>query len=324
MQLHVVLIEQEQVSFLATIYVWIMKKSQLRKVALNNFYFLVPKRDGGLRPILDLRGLNKYLRPLRCKMLTVPRVRQAVSQDDWFATIDLDDAYFQIPIWENHWRFLRFEFKGRTYEFRVLPFGISFAPRTFTRCIDAVLAPLWRQGLKVLNYLDDWLIAASTEQLCRNHVSILLEHIQGLGLRLNTNKSRLEPAQVTQFLGLIVDSRSATVTLTLERQEAITACLSQFRLGANVSWRLCLRLMGLMAAAVQVVPLALLHMWPVQRCLLSLGLCPQRSLPTEVSVTRRLRVALHWWEHPGNIAKGSMLGPVVLRQLVTADASLGG
>ena len=27
-------------------------------------YFLAPKRDGGLRPILDLRGLNRYLRPL--------------------------------------------------------------------------------------------------------------------------------------------------------------------------------------------------------------------------------------------------------------------
>lgn len=37
-------------------------------------YFLIPKRDGGLRPVLDLRGLNWFLRPLRCRMLTVPRV----------------------------------------------------------------------------------------------------------------------------------------------------------------------------------------------------------------------------------------------------------
>lgn len=51
-------------------------------------YFLTPKRDGGLRPILDLRGLNQYLRPLRCWILTVPRVRQAISAGDWFAHLE--------------------------------------------------------------------------------------------------------------------------------------------------------------------------------------------------------------------------------------------
>ncbi len=91
-----------------------------------------------LRPILDLRGLNKFLRPLRCKMLTVPRVRQAILQGNWFAVIDLEDAYFQIPIWEGHRHYLRFAFNGRTFEFCVLPFG----NKPFTRCMDAVLGPL--------------------------------------------------------------------------------------------------------------------------------------------------------------------------------------
>ena len=65
-------------------------------------YFLIPTKDLGLRPILDLRELNKYLRPLRCRFLTVPRVRQTIKAGDWFATIDLKDAYFQIPIWPGH------------------------------------------------------------------------------------------------------------------------------------------------------------------------------------------------------------------------------
>ena len=34
-------------------------------------------------------------------------------------------------------------------------FGISLAPRTFTRCMDAVLAPLRREGVRILNYLND-------------------------------------------------------------------------------------------------------------------------------------------------------------------------
>lgn len=244
-----------------------------RRVGFFSRYFLVPKRDGGLRPILDLRGLNRYLRPLKCQMPMVPRVRQAIVAGDWFATIDLKDAYFHIPIWQDHWRFLRFGFEGRIFEFRVLPFGISLAPRTFTRCMDAALAPMRLRGVRVLNYLDDWLICASSDEQCRSHVALLVSHIQALGLRLNLKKSRLEPTQTTTFLGMSLDSVKALVTLTADRQRVLSACLASFSLHSRVRWGLCLRLMGLMTATVQMVPLALLHMRPVQHCLLSLGLC---------------------------------------------------
>ena len=52
-----------------------------------------------------------------------------------------------------------------------------------------------------------------------------------------------------QFLGMDVDSRLATVSLTETRQRALIACLSQFSLGARVTWRMCLRLLGLMACS---------------------------------------------------------------------------
>lgn len=48
----------------------------------------------------------------RCKILTVPGVRQAISASGWFATTDLKDAYFQIPICQGHWQFLGFGFEG--------------------------------------------------------------------------------------------------------------------------------------------------------------------------------------------------------------------
>ena len=222
---------------------------------------------------------------------------------------------------ERALRFLWFRSGDRTYEFMVLPFGISLAPRTFTRCMDAVLGPLRRRGLRVLNYLDDWLVCAQTQQMCLDHVSRLLQHIQKLGLRINEEKSELEPSQVTQFLSMTLDSRAASVSLTARRREAIRACLRHFRLNTRVSWRLCLRLMGLMAATVQIVPLGLLHMRPVQRCLLSLGLSSQTPMSTKVWVTRQLGVALCWWRRPQNLGRGNRLGPVTHRQLLATDAS---
>ena len=55
---------------------------------------------------------------------------------------------------------------------------------------------------------------------------------------------------------------------------------------------------GLMAATVQIVPLSLLHMQPVQRCLLSLGFSPQTPPLTKLWATRELCAALRWWRRP--------------------------
>ncbi len=58
-------------------------------------YFIVPKKGGGLRPILDLRVLNRALHKLPFRMLTQRRIFQCIRPFDWFAAIDLKDAYFQ-------------------------------------------------------------------------------------------------------------------------------------------------------------------------------------------------------------------------------------
>ncbi len=74
-------------------------------------------------------------------------------------------CFFQISIWEGHRRFLRSAFSGRVFQFYLLTIGLSLAPRTFTRCMDAALAPLRHQGVRILNYLDDWLVCAQSEEI---------------------------------------------------------------------------------------------------------------------------------------------------------------
>ncbi len=126
-------------------------------------YFLVPKRDGGLRPILDLWRLIFFLYKGKFKMLMMKTIMSQVQEGDWFVTIDLKDAYFHIQVVQRHRRFLRFAFGGKAYQYKVLPFGLALAPRTFKKCMDAALAHLRLQGIRVLNYLDDWLILAHSK-----------------------------------------------------------------------------------------------------------------------------------------------------------------
>ncbi len=53
---------------------------------------LQPKRDGNLRPVLDLRRLNFSLYKGKFKMLTMKTIMSQIQEGDWFVTIDLKDA----------------------------------------------------------------------------------------------------------------------------------------------------------------------------------------------------------------------------------------
>ncbi len=169
-------------------------------------YFIVPKKGGGLRPILDLRVLNRALHKLPFKMLTQKRIFGCVRPLDWFAAIDLKDTYFHVSILPRHRPFLRFAFEGQAYQYKVLPFGLSLSPRVFTKVVEAALVPLREQGVRILNYLDDWLILAQSRKQLSAHRDLVLKHLSLLGLRVNWEKSKLVPTQRISFLGMEFDS----------------------------------------------------------------------------------------------------------------------
>ncbi len=185
-------------------------------------YFLVPKKDGDLWPILDLRLLNYDLMKMSFRMITLKQIIPQICSGGWFMLLDLKDAYFHIQVAPpNHRRFLRFAFEGVTYQYKVLPFGLFLAPRTFTRCMDAALSPLWLMEICVLNYLDDWLILAQSQAVLTSHKTLLLSHLDCLGLRVNFAKSILSPSQRVSFLVTVIDSVQMTATVSAERATTI-------------------------------------------------------------------------------------------------------
>ncbi len=97
-------------------------------------------------------------------MLTLKQILVQICPEDWFLSVDLKDANFHIQIASRHRPFLRFAFEGVAYQYTVLPFGLSLAPHTFRKCVDAALSPLRQMGIRILNYLDDWLVLADSER----------------------------------------------------------------------------------------------------------------------------------------------------------------
>ncbi len=288
-------------------------------------YFIVPKKSGGLRPILDLRVLNRALHRLPFKMLTPKRIFGCVRPRDWFAAIDLKDAYFHVSILPRHRPFLRFAFEGRAYQYKVLPFGLSLSPRVFTKVAEAALVPLREQGVRILNYLDDWLILAqSQDQLCE-HRDMVLSHLSQLGLQVNWEKSKFSPVQRISFLGMELDSVSQTARLTQERAQSVLNCLNTFKNRTAAPLKQFQRLLGHMAAAAAVTPLGLLHMRPLQHWLH--GRVPRwawQSGTLRVQVTPACRQTFTPWSDLSFLRAGVPLEQVSRHAVVYTDASAKG
>ena len=85
--------------------------------------FLVPKKSGGQRPVINLKALNQFVYPEHFKMEGIHTLRDLMRPGDWLGKIDLKDAYLVIPTDQTHRDYLRFQFVSKTYHFNCLPFG---------------------------------------------------------------------------------------------------------------------------------------------------------------------------------------------------------
>lgn len=100
--------------------------------------FLRPKRSGGWRPILDLKRLNQRVNCPSFKQDTVATVKASLRAGQWAFSLDMKDAFFQVPVHPSYRRYLRFSFEGKVYQYKVLPFGLCTSPLTFTKVVSQV------------------------------------------------------------------------------------------------------------------------------------------------------------------------------------------
>ncbi len=292
---------------------------------LFSTYFIVPKKGGGLRPILDLRVLNCALHKLPFKMLTQKRIFGCVRPLDWFAAIDLKDAYFHVSILPWHRPFLRFAFEGQAYQYKVLHFGLSLSPCVFTKVVEAALVPLREQGVRILNYLDDWLILAQSRKQLSAHRDLVLKHLSLLGLRVNWEKNKLVPTQRISFLGMEFDSVNQTARLTQERAQSVLNCFKTLSGRTAVPLKLFQRLLGHMAAAAVTVPLGLLHMRALRHWLYGrIPRCAWKRGTYRVQITPACRKTFRPWSDPSFLRAGVPLEQVSRHAVVFTDASTTG
>ena len=178
-------------SFLVEALYQLINKNAVEPVENQNslgFYnrlFLVPKPNNRWRPVLDLSTLNTFLNTGAFKMETPETIRTSLQAGEWVTSIDFKDAYFHIPIHSQSRKYMRFHLQGRSYQFKALPFGLSTAPMEFTVVAKEVKLMALQRGIRIHQYLDDWLVRASTHDTCLQHTQTLVTLSQELGWLVN-------------------------------------------------------------------------------------------------------------------------------------------
>lgn len=98
----------------------------------NQFFshhFVRPQKDGGSRPIFNLKQLNQWVKYEHFKFEGFVMVKSVMKMGDFLCKIDLKDAYQCIQVHPLHRKFLRFMWKGKILQYRSLPSGLTSGPR---------------------------------------------------------------------------------------------------------------------------------------------------------------------------------------------------
>jgi len=113
-----------------------IERVPLGQACCHSPLFLVPKKGGKWRPVIDLKSLNRTIDIPSFTMETPESIHAQIQPGDWAVSIDLSDAYFHIPINQKFKHFLTFCHRGTLWQFRALPFGLSTAQWIFTRVME--------------------------------------------------------------------------------------------------------------------------------------------------------------------------------------------
>ena len=165
-------------------------------------------------------------------MESIQSVLLSVRQGDWMASIDLREAYLQVPVHPASRHFLHFMFRDTVYQFKALCFGLSTALQVFTWVMAPVSAILHSLGIRMRRYLDDWLVQSSSQESLLEDLPTVLRLCHKLGIVIHPRKSSLIPSQVVQYLWVVIDSTSFRASPSVERISRLRSrrCISVMRL----------------------------------------------------------------------------------------------
>ncbi|GJP86628.1 hypothetical protein CLOP_g16628 [Closterium sp. NIES-67] len=167
-----------------------------------------PKPDGSLCMSIDYRALNKQTIKNKYPIRRIDDLLDQLRGATVFSKLDLRSGYWQIRMADNSIHKTAFRTRYGSYEYLVMPLGLTNAPATFQAEMNHILRPLLDECVVV--YLDDILIYSRDMKHHVDHLRRVFEILRRERFYVKLSKSEFALEKV-QFLGHMVSAQGVHV-----------------------------------------------------------------------------------------------------------------
>ena len=161
---------------------------------------LTPKPDGGTRVTVDMRNVNKAIKPTNIPIPRVEEVKAELAGCQWFSKMDFKAAFHQLGVAESSRYLTVFNGNGRLMRYRVLTMGSTPASGELTKALRPLFDGI--SGVHVIH--DDVILATATEAEHEIVVNTVLSKIQESGMTLNLQKCKFFAPEIP-FWGVLLN-----------------------------------------------------------------------------------------------------------------------
>ncbi|RMC16235.1 hypothetical protein DUI87_08450 [Hirundo rustica rustica] len=208
----------------------------------NSPIWPVCKSDGEWRLTVDYRALNEVTPPLSAAVPDMLELQYNLESKaaKWYATIDIANAFFSIPLAAECRPQFAFTWRGVQYTWNRLPQGWKHSP---TICHGLIQAALEKgEAPEHLQYIDDIIVWGNTAMEVFEKGEKIIQILLKAGFAIKQSKVK-GPAREIQFLGVKwQDGRRQIPTEVINKITAMSPPTSkketQAFLGAIGFWRM--------------------------------------------------------------------------------------
>lgn len=286
--------------------------------------FLVQKKGGKFRPVINLKKLNTFIQYHHFKMENIETVLKSISRNHYFMSFDLQNAYFSVPIHPTFRKFLKFQWDGKLYCFNCVCFGLSCAPFLFSKIMKVIFSHIRRLGISAYYYIDDSLLEAESYVKCQSQAKILRSKLTELGFYINTEKSCLIPTTRIVYLGHVIDSVEFKVFLPLEKIEKIIQVCNEVLSSEKLTIRKVAQLVGLFTSSKNAIRLSRFFYRYLSKDKVKALLENDDNFDALMKLSLESQNEIKWWLENVREKNGSDIRPPKIEYYLETDSSKSG